>query len=146
VALRPVKGQDRLERPATNGKLQSPLMSAARLPPEQYYASLPKSINGAGAILHDEHGRFLIVRPSYRDDTWEIPGGGLEDSEFPWQGARREIKEELGLDPNPRAGCWWWTGWHRNPTDGQPWRTTSSTAAASRRSTPSRTSACRPTN
>ncbi|GIE01150.1 NUDIX domain-containing protein [Paractinoplanes durhamensis] len=76
-------------------------MSAALLPPEQYYASLPKSISGAGAILYDERGRVLLVRPSYRDDTWEFPGGGLEDGEFPLDAARRELDEELGLDRKP---------------------------------------------
>lgn len=45
-------------------------MSRAQLPPQQYYASLPKSITGAGVILHDEHDRFLLVRPAYRDDNW----------------------------------------------------------------------------
>ncbi|NMO50696.1 NUDIX hydrolase [Actinoplanes sp. TBRC 11911] len=76
-------------------------MSPAQLPPAEYYASLPKSITGAGVILHDEHGRFLLVQPSYRHDTWEIPGGGLEEGEFPWQAACREVKEELGIDINP---------------------------------------------
>ncbi|MFC5923795.1 NUDIX domain-containing protein [Micromonospora vulcania] len=76
-------------------------MSRVPLPPAEYYASLPKSITGAGAILHDEHGRILLVRPSYRTDTWEIPGGGLEHGEYPWQAACREIKEELGLDLEP---------------------------------------------
>jgi len=77
-------------------------MSPAHVPAAQYYAGLPKSINGAGAILHDQHGRFLLVRPAYRDDdTWEIPGGALEHGEFPFDGAAREIKEELGLDLKP---------------------------------------------
>jgi 8-oxo-dGTP pyrophosphatase MutT (NUDIX family) len=94
-------------------------MNAVHLPPEQYYASLPKCINGAGAILHDEHGRFLIVRPSYRDDmNWEIPGGGLDDGEFPWQGARREITEELGLDLNP--GRLLVVDWMAPQPDGRP--------------------------
>jgi len=77
-------------------------MSPAHLPPSEYYAGLAKSINGAGAILHDQHGRFLLVRPTYRaDGTWEIPGGSLEEGEFPFDGAAREVKEELGLDLKP---------------------------------------------
>jgi hypothetical protein len=45
-------------------------MSPALLPPAEYYASLPKSITGAGVILHDVDGRFLLVRSCYRDDKW----------------------------------------------------------------------------
>jgi hypothetical protein len=66
----PRKGQDRRERAMGNGKLQSPVMSPAQLPPAECYASLPKSITGAGVILHDTDGRFLLARPCYRDDRW----------------------------------------------------------------------------
>lgn len=29
---------------------------------------------------------------------WNLPGGGLEKGETPWQGVIREVKEEVGLD------------------------------------------------
>lgn len=93
-------------------------MSPVSLPPAEYYASLPKSITGAGAILHDEHERFLLVRPSYRCDTWEIPGGGLEEGEFPWQAACREVKEELGVDLTP--GRLLAVDWVPPQSDGRP--------------------------
>jgi 8-oxo-dGTP pyrophosphatase MutT (NUDIX family) len=93
-------------------------MSRAPLPPAQYYASLPKQITGAGAILHDGSGRILLVRPSYRQDTWEIPGGGMEAGEYPWQTARREIKEELGLDLAP--GRLLAVDWVPPGSDGRP--------------------------
>jgi 8-oxo-dGTP pyrophosphatase MutT (NUDIX family) len=73
-------------------------MSPAPLPPPEYYATLPKHIAGAGAIIHDPAGRILLVKPSYRDDTWEIPGGGLEAGEDPLRAVVREVKEELGRD------------------------------------------------
>ena len=72
----------------------------SHVPPQQYYRSLPKHIAGAGAILHDPEGRILLVKPSYRP-TWEIPGGGMEAGEYPWETAHREIKEELGLELPP---------------------------------------------
>lgn len=68
------------------------------LPPEKYFATRPRYIVGAGVILHDPEGRILLVKPTYRQDTWEIPGGGAEHGEFPPDTARREVKEELGLD------------------------------------------------
>ncbi|MEW2490485.1 NUDIX domain-containing protein [Streptomyces sp. NPDC048411] len=39
-----------------------------------------------------------MVKPSCRDDTWEIPGGGLGAGEDPPQAARREVREELGIE------------------------------------------------
>ncbi|OPC79564.1 NUDIX hydrolase [Embleya scabrispora] len=71
------------------------------LPPAEYYGTLPKHIGGAGAILHDPHGRILLVEPAYGDGHWEIPGGAMDEGEYPWDTARREVKEELGLDLLP---------------------------------------------
>ncbi|WNV86645.1 NUDIX hydrolase [Umezawaea sp. Da 62-37] len=71
------------------------------LPPTQYYATLPKQIAGAGVIFRDAHDRVLIVETTYGAKTWEIPGGALEEGESPLAGARREVREELGLDLQP---------------------------------------------
>jgi ADP-ribose pyrophosphatase YjhB (NUDIX family) len=38
----------------------------------------------------------LCLRNDY--DLWNLPGGGLENGEAPWQGVIREVKEETGLD------------------------------------------------
>ncbi|WP_239334293.1 NUDIX hydrolase [Frankia sp. CiP3] len=76
-------------------------MTSGRLPPAEFYATLPHSIAGAAALFHDPDGRVLLVQPSYRDDTWLIPGGHMDPGEYPWDTARREIKEELGLDVHP---------------------------------------------
>jgi hypothetical protein len=56
----------------------------SHVPPQEYYRSLPRHIAGAGAIFHDQGQRVLLVKPSYRE-TWEIPGGGMEAGEFPWE-------------------------------------------------------------
>jgi 8-oxo-dGTP pyrophosphatase MutT (NUDIX family) len=93
-------------------------MTPTPLPPAEYYATLPKHIAGAGAIIHDLAGRILLVKPSYRDDTWEIPGGGLDIGEDPRQAVIREVKEELGRDHPP--GRLLVIDWVPEQIDGRP--------------------------
>ncbi|MCE0535484.1 NUDIX hydrolase [Kineosporia rhizophila] len=93
-------------------------MSPAQLPPAEYYASLPKHIAAAGAVIHDGAGRILLVQPAYRDDTWEIPGGGLDAGEDPLQAVEREVREELGRDHTP--GRLLVVDWVPEQSDGRP--------------------------
>ena len=51
----------------------------------------------AAALIRDEAGNLLIVKPTYRDG-WLLPGGMVEPNESPKQACRREIKEEVGLE------------------------------------------------
>lgn len=64
---------------------------------EAYLKSLPKKQVASGAIFLDEQGQLLILHPSYKE-RWEIPGGTVEAGESPRDAARREVKEEMGLD------------------------------------------------
>lgn len=51
---------------------------------------------GVFAIIIDEEGRVLLCHR--RDgDLWNLPGGGLEPREAPWDGVVREVEEETGL-------------------------------------------------
>lgn len=65
-----------------------------------FHRSLPTKRMGSGALLRDEAGRFLIVKPSYKSG-WEIPGGIVEDNESPAAACEREILEELGINVRP---------------------------------------------
>lgn len=51
----------------------------------------------ADVLLRDEAGRILLVKPTYKPG-WDLPGGMAEANESPDDAARRELKEELGLD------------------------------------------------
>ncbi|WP_431044241.1 NUDIX domain-containing protein [Streptomyces sp. P1-3] len=51
----------------------------------------------ADVILRDPDGHILLVNPTYKPG-WDLPGGMSEANEAPDDTARREIKEELGLD------------------------------------------------
>ena len=60
-------------------------------------------IIGVGAVVEDDKGRILLVmhrpeRGGYWKGKWICPGGKLELGETLEEGARREIKEETGLD------------------------------------------------
>ncbi len=58
---------------------------------------VPRIPASAGALIFDETGRLLILKPNYKAG-WTIPGGQIEESgESPWQGCRRETLEECGL-------------------------------------------------
>jgi 8-oxo-dGTP diphosphatase len=61
-----------------------------------YYDQLNKTLAGAGALITDQAGRVLLVKPNYREH-WLWPGGHVEVGESPEQACAREVTEELGL-------------------------------------------------
>jgi 8-oxo-dGTP diphosphatase len=68
--------------------------------------SVPRLPVSAGALIYDSKGRLLILKPTYKKG-WTIPGGQLEESgETPWEGCRREVREECGLQvEHARLAC-----------------------------------------
>ncbi len=62
-----------------------------------YHKNLPRKWMGAGILFFNKEGKFIIVKPTYKD-YWEIPGGCIDKDESPWNACKREVKEELGLD------------------------------------------------
>ena len=52
---------------------------------------------GSCALIRDDAGCVLIVKPTYKDG-WEIPGGLAETNESPRGAALRELHEELGFN------------------------------------------------
>jgi 8-oxo-dGTP diphosphatase len=53
-----------------------------------------------GAVVRDESGRILVVRRARPPSKglWSIPGGRVEAGETLAGAARREVREETGLD------------------------------------------------
>jgi 8-oxo-dGTP diphosphatase len=51
---------------------------------------------GAFAIITDSENRILLcLRNDY--NVWNLPGGGVDRGETPWECVVREVKEETGL-------------------------------------------------
>jgi 8-oxo-dGTP pyrophosphatase MutT (NUDIX family) len=93
-------------------------MTDARPDPDlAYIAGLTRVRAAAGALIRDERGRVLVVRPTYKD-RWELPGGSLEPGESPLTACKRELMEEIGFVP-PLGGllCVDWVS-PRPPWDG----------------------------
>jgi 8-oxo-dGTP pyrophosphatase MutT (NUDIX family) len=59
-------------------------------------------------LLLDPEDRVLLVShaPDAHHRVWTAPGGGLEPDEDPVEGARRELREEIGIEPP--IGPWIW--------------------------------------
>lgn len=53
---------------------------------------------GALCVVTRADGQILFVRQTYRRDGWGFPGGLLRRREEPADAARRELREELGID------------------------------------------------
>ncbi|QXJ19559.1 NUDIX hydrolase [Actinomadura graeca] len=68
------------------------------MPDLAYYASLPRTRGAAAALLLDDLGQVLLVKPTYKEG-WFLPGGVIEADESPLAACVRECEEELGLVP-----------------------------------------------
>lgn len=56
---------------------------------------------GVRVFIMDSRNRLLLVRHTVKNENtefWILPGGGLEEDEFSWDAAIREVHEETGLD------------------------------------------------
>ena len=51
---------------------------------------------GAFGLIFDDQNRILLAHRTDKD-MWNLPGGGIEHGEAPWEAVIREIKEETGL-------------------------------------------------
>ena len=53
--------------------------------------------SGSFAVIFDARQRVLLSHRTDRD-AWNLPGGGVEPGEAPWEAVTREVREETGLE------------------------------------------------
>ncbi len=70
---------------------------------------------GVCAVITDGRGRVLLARRD-RPPIWNLPGGGVEPGESPWDAAVRETLEEVGVQVVVEA----LTGVYDRSPDGDP--------------------------
>ncbi|WP_404462636.1 NUDIX hydrolase [Sutcliffiella horikoshii] len=61
----------------------------------------PKHIIAVSAYVTNEKGEALLVKTHLRSDTWEAPGGQVEEGEPLDQAICREVLEETGIVISP---------------------------------------------
>lgn len=61
----------------------------------------PKHIITVSANIMNENNEILLVKVQWRADTWEMPGGQVEEGEPLDQAVCREVLEETGLTVKP---------------------------------------------
>lgn len=75
----------------------------------------PKHVVCVSGYVTNENGQVLLVKTYWRADTWEMPGGQVEEGEPLHEALCREVKEETGIYIRP-LGI---TGVYYNRTDKQ---------------------------
>jgi 8-oxo-dGTP pyrophosphatase MutT (NUDIX family) len=60
--------------------------------------SSTRPVATVGALLHDGHGKILVVRTHKWGHRWGIPGGKIERGESSIAALRREIREETAIE------------------------------------------------
>ncbi|MFJ8201397.1 NUDIX hydrolase [Streptomyces sp. NPDC096152] len=64
----------------------------------------PQALLAACVVVLDEAGRVLLLRYGPGQPAagaWWLPGGMLDHGEDPWTAARREMREETGIELGP---------------------------------------------
>jgi ADP-ribose pyrophosphatase YjhB (NUDIX family) len=73
------------------------LVGADKVRRAWWFVTRPLSVGVLGLVVDDE-GRILLVEQTYRHG-WYLPGGGVRRKEPLDEALRRELREEVGVEP-----------------------------------------------
>jgi ADP-ribose pyrophosphatase YjhB (NUDIX family) len=62
-----------------------------------YWFVFRPEVSGVRCLVECE-GKLLLIRQTYGDMLWTLPGGLVKKNESPENAARREVREEAGLE------------------------------------------------
>lgn len=60
----------------------------------------PKT-QGVKCLIIKNNGDILLIKNSYGNKSWNLPGGGIKKNETFVEAVKREVKEELRIDITP---------------------------------------------
>lgn len=52
---------------------------------------------GVTGVIFNEKDEVLLLKHTYRQTQWSLPGGYIKSKEHPFEALEREVKEESGL-------------------------------------------------
>jgi 8-oxo-dGTP pyrophosphatase MutT (NUDIX family) len=84
--------------PLLPASLHRALLPMAHLVRHRWRRWRKRPIAGVSVIVTNLSGDVLLLKHSYGPDVWGLPGGGLAPGEDPLAAARREVREELGVE------------------------------------------------
>lgn len=61
----------------------------------------PKHLIAVSALVKNDKDEVLLVKTHWRSDTWELPGGSVEEGESLDDAIAREVLEETGVVVRP---------------------------------------------
>ncbi len=65
---------------------------------KEYFEKLSKKKIAIAVIFLSKNEEILILKSSYKHNTWLLPGGAVEQDESPLSAAYREIDEEINVN------------------------------------------------
>lgn len=58
---------------------------------------VPKHIVAVSGVITNDNEELLLVKTFWREDSWELPGGQVEEGESLEEAVKREVFEESGI-------------------------------------------------